>query len=224
MREPADNRSSFDRPALLTGSAVFVSGFGVVWLMWTMGEHAPELLGLTSYRSATWGDGLLLPIASASLVYAIRRLPPAHREVLWCSAAAVLATLTGAATQVFWLLDPSPRLNWTIPAPHQMNYAGIYHGLFLTGASALFAVLWVLLLRRIRGLPTNLGLAGRTAVQRAVVLAISCMAAFGWLVVRDNASTEKTNAGLATSGALALGGAALILSLGWTFLRRRPRA
>jgi hypothetical protein len=118
MRERADKRSSFDRPALLTGSAVFVSGFGAVWLMWTIGEHAPELPGLTSYQSATWGDGLLLPIASASLVYAIRRLPPAHREVLWCSAAAVLGALTGAATQVFWLLDPSPRLNWTLPAPH----------------------------------------------------------------------------------------------------------
>jgi hypothetical protein len=113
-------------------------------LFWFTGEHDPQLLGLYDFKSATWGDGIILPL----LAYFLVRLGSWHkplerrRERLAVGVVAALCGLGGALTQIEWLRDPQTVLNWTIPAPGQFNAAGWYHAAFLCGASALFGALF----------------------------------------------------------------------------------
>lgn len=130
------------RWALLSASAVGCLGFGVLALLSLAGVGQEDLAGLYTFRSATVGDAILLPL----LAYCLVRLAGLHRAwqtrerrvVRYAGAAGLLC---GAALQAQWLLDPEPRLNWTLPAPHRFNIAGWYHAAFLVLACAGFAAL-----------------------------------------------------------------------------------
>ncbi|HEV2375916.1 MAG TPA: hypothetical protein VGS19_27585 [Streptosporangiaceae bacterium] len=61
----------------------------------------------------------------------------------------------GVATQISWKASASTPLNWTIPAPHTFNFAGWYHAVFLSLASALFAALGTALWLRLHSASTS---------------------------------------------------------------------
>lgn len=128
-------------PGVLAG-LVFLFGFGMLNLFSLITEQAEGLRGLYSYRSATVGDGLLLPL----LVYALTRSggwhrpwPRGTRPILLASGA--VGVLLGLTTQIVWLVSDTTPLNWTVPAPHTFNGAGIYHAVFLTLMCGLLFVL-----------------------------------------------------------------------------------
>ncbi|WKV75326.1 hypothetical protein AW27_029645 [Streptomyces sp. PCS3-D2] len=54
----------------------------------------------------------------------------------------MLGSLLGSWTQVQWLRDDAPVLNWTLPRPHHFNAAGWYHAAFLIAMSGVVAALW----------------------------------------------------------------------------------
>jgi hypothetical protein len=171
------------------------------------GGYDKNLPGLYSYLSATWGDGLLLPIAAASLVYSIDGLRPAPHETSIGSIVALIGAGGGAATQVAWLHDRSPRLNWTLPHAQHFNGAGWYHAVFLCSAAAAFAALWVTVARR---LTSDDIVTRRTLI--ATSLAGACSVAFAALVQVDNVKAAHSSA--ATATLLALTGAASVFGLG----------
>lgn len=128
-------------PAIL-GILMLLSGFGMLNVLSLSADQTERLRGLYSYRSAVVGDGLLLP----SLVYALARSAGWHRPWPKGTRPFVLApgnvgALLGLTTQVVWLVSDTPPLNWTLPAPHTFNVAGIYHGVFLTLMCVLIFVL-----------------------------------------------------------------------------------
>ncbi len=61
--------------AVIFGLAVFTFGFGALMLWWFSGSYPSGVPGLFDYRSATWGDGLFLPVFVAALVWTNRKLP-----------------------------------------------------------------------------------------------------------------------------------------------------
>lgn len=176
--------------ALLVALIVLVAGFGALNVASAIMSYSPTLRGLYSYRSATLGDGLLLPLWAYGLARAAavqERWPGRTKLVIAC--AALAGGTAGAATQIAWLRSATTASNWTIPAPHTFNFAGWYHAVFLSAASALFAALSAALWLRVRR---------ESAVQALVRLrapgafAVTCPPlAFTGLLALDNVPTSQ---------------------------------
>jgi hypothetical protein len=129
--------------------AVLFGGYLPLLLFWHLGSYHAGVPGLFEYRSATWGDGLLLPLLAFCLGVLIVSLPGVGRR--WPT---VLAAIVGAGAGdlviLSWLTDPAHSVNWTMPRPHHLNAPGVWHAVFVVFASALFAGLWIEVLRRLR--------------------------------------------------------------------------
>jgi len=144
------------RWSLLAALLVMLAGFGVLNLFSVLGAGRSDLPGLYTFRSATVGDGLLLPV----LAYALIRAGGWHlgwtkRQRRTIAAGATVFASGGAVVQASWLLNPNPRLNWTFPAPHEFNGPGWYHAAFLILASGFFGGAATALWLRVRSETLN---------------------------------------------------------------------
>lgn len=151
-------------------------GFGVLPLFSVLGFGDSALHGLGSFRTATVGDGLLLPL----IAYVLMRCagPMRHRRRLAVTGA--LGAILGGLTQVWWLIAPAPRLNWSLPAPGAFNAVGWYHAAFLVGSCGFLAAATAAALERARGAAGTQR--GAVAVLGALVPALS----FAGLLAVDN--------------------------------------
>jgi hypothetical protein len=142
--------------ALAAAAIILIAGFVALNVMSFTLNYSHQLRGLYTYRSATVGDGLLLPVWAYGLTRAMavqERWPPWSRLVVAC--AALAGGAVGVATQIAWLTSTTTVPNWTIPAPHRFNFAGWYHAWFLSVASAVFAALSAALWLRVHSEPTE---------------------------------------------------------------------
>lgn len=128
--------------------AVLVTGFGTLFIFRTLGNPRPGLPGLFAFTSATWGDGLVLPLMTGFLGYATRALPPAPYDRRFAVTAAVFAGALGVLSQSLWLAADHPRPNWTLPRPHHFTAAGWYHAAFVVAVCASTAALLALAVNR----------------------------------------------------------------------------
>lgn len=131
--------------------AIFSFGFAALNIFTILRSGQPHLPGLYIFRSATVGDGLLLPLLAYSLIRSagLQRGWSRYQHIFAISAGA-LAALAGIMVQVHELTDPDTRLNWTFSAPHSYNLPGWYHAGFLIVASGFFGWAMALVLLRIR--------------------------------------------------------------------------
>ena len=181
--------------AVVVAGAVLAAGFGALAVLYSAVPHATALPGLFHFLSATWGDGLALPVMSGALVLAISLLPGTPHELPVSIGAGLLGACLGIVTQVQWLRDASPRLNWTLPRPHHFNVAGVYHAVFLTAMCALTAALWTLVLLRFAKVPGRLA-ARRDAIAAGLLAAMAGMVFVVLLVV--DSLPDRSRAGTAT--------------------------
>jgi hypothetical protein len=185
-------RGSALATGIIAGTAVFALGFGVLCLLWYFGTWPQNVPGLWDYRSATIGDGVLLPLtigllaaAGSNSVNSIRK-----RKVVWV--ATVLGLILGASIQLTWLLDPQPPLNWGVPSPGKLNLAGAYHATFFILASGISAGLAVRMLLRLRELrDTDPAALEKMLNSPAAALLVACSTGFVGLVVLDGQSLER---------------------------------
>ena len=215
LRLSAPTRTRNLRAAGIATIIVFASGFGVMSTLWGLTHHDPNLRGFTDYLSATWGDGLSLPLAIGASTYACLQLRPANGEKKSARSAGLIGALLGAGTQVLWLVDDAPVLNWTLTAPHHFNTAGVYHGAFVVCGAAYFAGVAALLVCRIRATP-RAQLPKSVKVATATVLA--AVTSFLILVTIDNSASSGTLATTATTAGVVSG----VLLTAWLALRRKP--
>jgi hypothetical protein len=203
--------------AAVMAAGTFLAGFGAMYTFYSVTDHRQDLRGLFTYESATWGDAVLLPIIAASLSLSISGLAAARRERVVASIGGAFGLAVGAASQVGWLIDPNPGLNWTLPRPHQFSAAGWYHAAFLSGASAAFAGASALALTRAIQAPVV-----PSSVRRSLIAATAATVAFAGLVIYDNAATRSTAASRFT-GAAGLAGALGLAILAVASKRRRRK-
>ncbi len=180
--------------ALLTAGL----GFGMLCVFWFTGTHDPSLTGLFDYRSATVGDGLLLPVLTGVLAAAATSLSgrsaDSRRRPL-----AALAGLGGALAGMLviwrWHEDPNPHLNWTWPAPHDFNCAGWAHAVFLCLAAAVVSALLVYVLVSLRARRAE----GDRPQFAAPALVTWAAVGMVGLILLDNQEASGTDAALATA-------------------------
>lgn len=221
LHPPQATRKVDLRVPLLLAGAVWFAGFGALSMWWWLGSWDPRLLGLFDYRSATIGDGLLLPVAAGILLGVVLHptLPGADNEGPWLVASLALGLSLGSMTQVAWLSDDAPVLNWTLPRPHQFNGPGWYHAAFLVLMSGLMAGLIVTAIRRVRKARRDSPavVAGLARSPWLAALSATLLGLAG-LVALDNGRSLSTSAGASTATALAAatlaGGGALAWGLG----------
>jgi hypothetical protein len=199
--------------ALGCAAAVLLGGYGALLWFWRSGTYPAGVPGLFAYRSATWGDGLLLPLLALCLCLLIAGLP-GQREGFgrWLTVLAVVVGAGAGGLVIFtWLADQSPALNWTMPEPHSFNAPGAWHAGFLVTASGLFAGLWIQLVRRLR----SAGKRQASACLRspAAAGAVAGTTGYAWLATADSARVAGTAAGRGSLVALGLAAALLIASL-----------
>jgi hypothetical protein len=138
-------------PSASVAIAAFLLGFGALNVFALSGTGAADLSGLYTFRSATVGDALLLPILAYGLVRsAAIQAEWTRTERRLIAIGAAIGVLAGSTQVVIWLLDPDPRLNWTFPAPGAFNLPGWYHAAFLVTASGFFAAAGVAVVLRLR--------------------------------------------------------------------------
>jgi hypothetical protein len=192
--------------------AVLFGGYLPLLLFWHLGSYHTGVPGLFEYRSATWGDGLLLPLLAFCLGVLIVSLPGVGRR--WPT---VLAVIVGAGAGglviLSWLTDPAHSVNWTMPRPHYLNAPGVWHAVFVVFASALFAGLWIEVLRRLRSASADQVNAWLCSVPAAG--AVAGTAGYAWLATVDSARAAGTAAGRGSLVALGLAALLLAASLVW---------
>lgn len=216
-----DRPSRRVRRAVLAAGTTCLAGFGALVGFSAITVTPPELRGLFDYLSATWGDAILLPVSVGALVYAYDAMErrPHDRALLLFGGLAGGAV--GALTQVQWLSDDDPELNWTLPTAHHFNAAGVYHAVFLTATSAAIAALWAGVLSRWTRGDRRVE---RRDVNQAIGVAVASSLGFVALLLVDNRNTVDTKAAHATVTAVA--GATFVAVAGITiasWLRRRSR-
>ncbi|MEV0471787.1 hypothetical protein [Streptomyces prunicolor] len=196
------------RSAAVAAAVVVLAGFGALFGFWVATPTVPGRPGLFDYLSATWGDGLALPIMTGALVLAIRLLPKGPRERLLVLGAGLLGGLLGSWTQVQWLRDDAPELNWTLTRPHHFNAVGWYHAAFLIVMSGVAAALWAWALIRTAHAPG--GPDNRRAVKISWGIALTAGVVFVVLLAADAVPSRTTSAGTATIVAAGTGVAVLL--------------
>jgi hypothetical protein len=202
------------------GVVIGVVGFGAMTLLSHVTSYPSGLRTLDTFRSATWGDGLLLPLLVASLLWSTGSLPPARgeRAIAWLGTA--VGAGVGLLTQIVWLADPHPATNWTLTSAHHFDFAGWYHACFLVTASGVIAGLfcWVAA-RLVAADPVPAFVRGS--------LAVAVLASSGFVVALslDNVPSPRTVASSATTSAVVVAvgafvvAAVVIVVLRW--MRRR---
>lgn len=197
------------------GLLVLAAGFVALTAFSIWGDYPRDLPGLWSYRSATYGDGIALPLLAGLLPAGVRspRLPqvPVAR---WGWLGAAAGFCVGVATQALWLRDPQPHLNWTLPAPHRFTTAGWWHAVFLSLMAALLSGLWVALLVKLHAASREDERALRSALDSAgSAWIIACVLFFTILLALDNRGATDSQAGLTTAVAVASVGVVLLVTL-----------
>ncbi len=203
------------RIALLAASITFVVGFGAMFLLYRTGSWPAGLRGLYSYKSATYGDGLLVPLLIAILINTYLSLPHYYRDARTLIFAAVPGIFIGAISQWLWLQNPNPSLNWTLPTPHTFNYAGWYHAGFLIMVSGFISSLTIGILvgfrRLARQSPSDFH---RMATSPWVTILAADVVSFLALLSADNRSSASSSSRTETFAVIFIALALIVLLAG----------
>jgi hypothetical protein len=154
------------RDWLFAAVATWILGFGTWQVLYAAYLAAPfpalppQVAGPDSFVSVIIGDGLALPVLNA-LVVRFYDLYSQHVQgqsefdtsfhpqlggPAQTSIAILLAIAATIATYATWFA--AGKVDWTIPHPGELNYAGMYHALFL-GAETYFITSFALSVARI---------------------------------------------------------------------------
>jgi len=180
------------RVAGASAVGVFAAGYGAMNALQHVLPSNPGLRSLSSYASASWGDGLILPLLTGCLVGAATQLAPAEGERTQALIWGLLGSATGAATQYLWLQDPAPGLNWTLPAAGHFNAAGWYHAAFTVGTLGLLTGTTALIQRRLALFPHPWPARMRMLLGTVGVLAFIFGALVGWDNVRHPITVSQS--------------------------------
>jgi hypothetical protein len=129
-RADADNTSLYAATAVVTFlAALGVSGGANVLLMVAgndlIKKHRPTL----TFRSAWFGDGIILPIVNVLMIKALNRWGPR------LGGSTLLAPVVGGSIVSLMFHIGQGRgglVNWTMPQPWRWNLLGYYHFVFMS--------------------------------------------------------------------------------------------
>ncbi len=147
-----------DKLIAFTGLATFFFGFGAgaVYNWYLIQIHDPlvtQFRASLSYKSAIFGDGILLPIVNMVMVSFLLT----HQQLL-TKRVKQLGLLGGLLITAYFHITQALDgiVNWAMPSPWHWNLLGVWHALYMFAVSSListFLVVSVLVIYKERKLP-----------------------------------------------------------------------
>ncbi len=174
--------------SIATAIFTFVLGFGALVILDLATPPVAGEVRLYSFWSTMLGYSLFLPGALAGWQLTRSQFPPTNTG----RAVGVLVGLIAAASMLFsqgvWILDPAPRPNWTLAAPHDFNLLGWYNTAFTVSVFSIAGYITGDLFTRLnsatgmRVLPSE----RRQAAMSGLSLGVAGLLGFGVTVLLDN--------------------------------------
>ena len=128
-RKQAADKTLLAATALITFTAALgVSGGTNIWMLITgndlIKKHRPTL----TFRSAIFGDGLILPFVNSVMMKSFVRWKPSLG-----GKPSILAILGGSAISLIFHIGQGRGglVNWTMPKPWRWNLLGYYHFVYM---------------------------------------------------------------------------------------------
>ncbi len=131
------------------GLATFFFGFGAgaalnLYLISINDPLVTTLRASLTYRSAIFGDGIILPIVNMVAAYFLLK-----NKALLNKSFFLTAILIGIIVTAYFHVDQATRglINWAMPTPWNWNLLGAWHALYMFSVSSLMALFYLLALK-----------------------------------------------------------------------------
>ncbi len=122
------------KKSFIMGIGTLILGFIPMLLLWIIHPKDSNLPGFFTFRAATWGDAIMLPLlmfSSTMLIGYNNSLTKKQKSI--SKFIGVISGVLAGLIQISWLKNPNIILNWTIPKVGYFNFAGWYHAIFFVG-------------------------------------------------------------------------------------------
>lgn len=130
------------RIILLTGFATFFFGFGAGaiyhwYLIQINGPLVQNLKASLDYKSAIFGDGILLPVVNMVMASFLLK----HKNLL-TNRIKGLGLFGGSLITAYFHIKQAldGAVNWAMPAPWQWNLLGLWHAIYMFAVATLISV------------------------------------------------------------------------------------
>lgn len=136
---------------LWVGAATFFFGFfaGALLNVYLIAVHSPlvtEFRASLNYKSAIFGDGIILPIVNMIVAYYLLQHKSFIKKRILNS-----AFLSGAIITVYFHVNQAVHglVNWTMPQPWQWNILGVWHALYMFSVASLLSLFYLVILKQL---------------------------------------------------------------------------
>lgn len=156
-------------------AALGVSGGTNVWMLVVghdlIKKHRPTL----TFRSAIFGDGVILPVVNCIMMDSFRRWKPR------LGPSSLIPIVGGSLVSLLFHFQQGRGglVNWTMPRPWRWNMLGYYHFVYMSSQFTYMLLYFTQLAGHWR--QGNVG----PAQKRDLALIAACLAAFGALLYTD---------------------------------------
>lgn len=137
---------------LLVGFATFFFGFGAgailnYYLILIDSPLILHLRGALSYRSAIFGDGLLIPIINMIVAYFLIKY-----SVSITTKEKLMAVFIGCLITAYFHISQAMEglINWAMPIPWQWNLLGLWHGIYMLIVALFNSLFYLVALKNIK--------------------------------------------------------------------------
>lgn len=157
-------------------AALGVSGGTNVWMLLTKNPLIKQYRPTLTFRSAIFGDGVILPFVNVIMMKSLERWNPRLS-----ARTALLPIAGGSAISLMFHVGQGRGglVNWTMPAPWRWNLLGYYHFVYM---ATQFSYMLLYFSQLVGRLPKE-GITGEQ--KRDVALIAANLAAFGLLLYTD---------------------------------------
>ncbi|HSX40692.1 MAG TPA: hypothetical protein VLF68_03700 [Candidatus Saccharimonadales bacterium] len=136
----------------LVGAATFFFGFAAgallnIYLILTNSPLVRELRSSLSYKSAIFGDGIILPVVNMlAASFLLKNKHLINKKVL------TIAALIGLSITIYFHVSQAVEglVNWAMPSPWHWNALGVWHALYMFSVATLLSLYYIVLFRAMK--------------------------------------------------------------------------
>lgn len=131
------------------GAATFFFGFGAgalfnLYLIFIGSPVVSTLRTSLTYKSAIFGDGIVLPIVNMTAVLFL-----IQQSVYLGKPTFILAVIGGTLVTAYFHINQAVRglVNWAMPAPWQWNGLGLWHAIYMFAVATFLCLFYIVFLK-----------------------------------------------------------------------------